>query len=70
MARHEFQPGKLIVGLFLTAAGAVFIGDAAGAWETPWFVAIPVVVGGTCLGGAAGTVARHLRRNRPSGEGH
>lgn len=70
MARHEFQPGKLVVGLFLTAAGAVFIGDAAGAWETPWFVVIPVVVGGACLGGAVGTVARYLRRNRPSGEGH
>ena len=29
MLRHEFQPGKLVAGLFLTAGGIAYAGDAA-----------------------------------------
>ncbi|MFH0516705.1 hypothetical protein ACHBTE_05955 [Streptomyces sp. M41] len=64
MLRHEFQPGRLMAGAALTATGALFIGDAADAWHTPWFVVIPLVVGGLCLAGAIGTVARGMRRHR------
>ncbi|MEU6529261.1 hypothetical protein ABZ869_08740 [Streptomyces sp. NPDC046928] len=64
MLRHEFQPGRLVAGAFLTAAGAVFVGDAADAWETPWFAVIPLVVGGLFLAGAVGLVARAARRHR------
>ncbi|MGY6025611.1 hypothetical protein [Streptomyces spinosirectus] len=64
MLRHEFQPGRLVAGLFLATAGVVFAGDAGGLWETPWFVVIPVVVGGLCLAGAAGVVSRAVRRRR------
>ncbi|MGW7661483.1 hypothetical protein [Streptomyces sp. NPDC054756] len=70
MLRHEFQPGRLVAGGFLTAAGAVFAGDAADAWETPWFAVIPLVVGGLFLAGAVGLVARAARRHRtPPGQG-
>jgi hypothetical protein len=62
--RHEFQPGRRVAGAFLTAAGAVFVGDAAGAWETPWFAVIPLVVGGLFLAGAVGLLARAARRHR------
>ncbi|MFI9807728.1 hypothetical protein ACIHEJ_25755 [Streptomyces sp. NPDC052301] len=62
MLRHEFQPGRLVAGLFLTATGVVYAGDAAGVWRTPWFVVVPLVVGGLCLGGATGVLARAIRR--------
>ncbi|AIS00070.1 hypothetical protein [Streptomyces glaucescens] len=62
MLRHEFQPGRLVAGCFLTLAGVVYAGDAGGAWETPWFVVIPLVVGGLCLAGAAGVLSRSIRR--------
>ncbi|MGW7254049.1 hypothetical protein [Streptomyces sp. NPDC054834] len=64
MLRHEFQPGKLVAGFFLTVAGAMYAGDAGGAWDTPWFAGIPVVVGGLCLAGAVGTLTRAIRRRR------
>ncbi|MFI9249171.1 hypothetical protein [Streptomyces sp. NPDC053069] len=62
MLRHEFQPGRLVAGLFLTAAGAAFAGDAGGLWETPWFAVVPLIVGGLCLAGLTAAVARGIRR--------
>ncbi|MFI8190683.1 hypothetical protein ACIF8T_18035 [Streptomyces sp. NPDC085946] len=67
MLRHEFQPGKLVAGLVLTAAGVVYAGDAGGLWDTPWFAVIPLVVGGLCLAGAAGFLAGRVRRRRGAG---
>ncbi|GLW45019.1 hypothetical protein Stsp02_06810 [Streptomyces sp. NBRC 14336] len=66
MLRHEFQPGRLVAGTFLTLAGVLFAGDAGGAWETPWFVAVPVVVGGLFLAGATGLLFRGIRRRNGS----
>ncbi|MCQ4205071.1 hypothetical protein M4J06_003586 [Streptomyces coelicoflavus] len=67
MLRHEFQPGRLVAGVFLMLAGVIYAGDARGLWETPWFVLVPVVTGGLCLAGAVGVVARtaHRRRGAP-----
>jgi ABC-type uncharacterized transport system permease subunit len=62
--RHEFQPGRLVAGLFLGLAGAVYAGDAGGAWETPWFVVFPLVTTGLFLAGAAAMVSRSIRRRR------
>ncbi|MER5751646.1 hypothetical protein [Streptomyces sp. NPDC002088] len=64
MLRHEFQPGKLVAGVFLIVAGTVYAGDAGGLWDTPWFVMIPLVVGGLCLAGAVGVLAKGIRRRR------
>ena len=64
MLRHEFQPGRLVAGTFLTLAGIIYAGDAGGAWETPWFVVIPIVVGGLCLAGAVGVLTRGIRKGR------
>ncbi|MGC3003457.1 hypothetical protein ACPF8X_35055 [Streptomyces sp. G35A] len=64
MLRHEFQPGKLVAGMFLTLAGVVYAGDAGGAWETPWFAVIPLVVGGLCLAGAVALLTGRIRRRR------
>jgi drug/metabolite transporter (DMT)-like permease len=62
--RHEFQPGRLVAGLFLALAGVVYAGDAGGLWDTPWFALIPVVVGGLCLAGAVAVLTRGVRRRR------
>ncbi|MFF7134831.1 hypothetical protein ACFZBZ_21050 [Streptomyces sp. NPDC008196] len=64
MLRHEFRPGKLVAGVFLTLAGITYAGDAGGAWDTPWFAVIPMVVGGLCLAGAVGLLARTVRNHR------
>ncbi len=64
MLRHEFQPGRLIAGAFLTLAGVAYAGDAGGAWETPWFVVIPLVTGGLCLAGSVGFLTGLARRRR------
>ncbi|MFI5677891.1 hypothetical protein [Streptomyces cellulosae] len=64
MLRHEFQPGKLVAGLFLTLAGVIYAGDAGGLWETPWFAVIPVVVIGLFLAGTVALVTSSLRRRR------
>ncbi|WP_251094588.1 hypothetical protein [Streptomyces sp. Caat 7-52] len=62
MLRHEFQPGKLVAGLFLTATGAAYAADAGGLWDIPWFAVVPLVVGGLCLAGATAAVTRGIRR--------
>ncbi|WAZ23592.1 hypothetical protein STRCI_004943 [Streptomyces cinnabarinus] len=67
MLRHEFQPGRLVAGAFLTLAGVIYAGDAGGAWETPWFVVIPVVMGGLGLAGATAVLSREIRRRRGAG---
>ena len=64
MLRHEFRPGKLVAGFFLTVAGITYAGDAGDAWDTPWFAVIPVVVGGLCLAGAVGLLTRAIRSRR------
>ncbi|MFI2643120.1 hypothetical protein [Streptomyces sp. NPDC018610] len=64
MLRHEFQPGKLVAGVFLVAAGVVYAGAADGLWRTPWFAAVPLVVGGLCLAGVTGLLSRTIRRQR------
>ncbi|GAB7103888.1 hypothetical protein JCM4814A_22020 [Streptomyces phaeofaciens JCM 4814] len=67
MLRHEFQPGRLVAGAFLTFAGVVYAGDAGGLWDTPWFAVIPMVVGGLCLAGATGVMAHAIRSRRGPG---
>ncbi|MGV9243235.1 hypothetical protein [Streptomyces sp. NPDC003710] len=66
MLRHEFQPGRLVAGAFLAAAGVVFVGDARGAWEAPWFAIVPIVGGGLCLAAVTGLLTRAIRRGRTS----
>lgn len=69
MLRHEFQPGRLVAGCFLALAGVVYAGDAGGAWETPWFAVIPLVVGGLFLAGVVGLIGRAVRRRRAAPAG-
>ncbi|MGW4272492.1 hypothetical protein ACWEGQ_09030 [Streptomyces seoulensis] len=64
MARHEFQPGKLVAGVFLIVAGVVYAGAAHGLWRIPWFTAVPLVVGGLFLAGVTALLNRTIRRHR------
>ncbi|MEU9590063.1 hypothetical protein ACGF7W_12520 [Streptomyces sp. NPDC048219] len=64
MLRHDFQPGRLVAGAFLTLAGVLYAGAAGGLWDTPWFVIIPVVTGGLCLAGAVGVLTAAVRGRR------
>ncbi|MFF6993702.1 hypothetical protein ACFY93_01860 [Streptomyces sp. NPDC008313] len=68
MLRHEIRPGKLVAGLFLACTGVVYAGDAGGWWTTPWFTALPLVVGGLSLAGATGAVSHAIRSRRPSAQ--
>ncbi|MEU4997664.1 hypothetical protein [Streptomyces sp. NPDC021622] len=61
MLRHEFHPGKLVLGLFLLIAAIAYAGDAGGLWDTPWFVAFPLLLAGLLLGGATAAVAYGIR---------
>ncbi|OAH16240.1 hypothetical protein [Streptomyces jeddahensis] len=64
MLRHEFQPGKLVAGAFLLAAGVAYLGDARGAWETPWYAIIPIVVVGLFLAAVTTGMTYAVRRSR------
>jgi len=67
--RHDFQPGRLIAGIFLTLAGIIYAGDAGGAWDTPWFAVIPLVIGGLFLATVVGALTYAIRlrhRKRPA----
>lgn len=62
MLRHEFQPGKLIAGIFVSIAGITGMGDARDAWETPWFAVIPLLMFGLALAGAVALLTGAIRR--------
>lgn len=61
---HDFRPGKLIAGLAVLTTALLYAGDAAGSWQTPWYVAFPVVFGGLFLSGAVGWTHYRMRRRR------
>ncbi|MEU1847992.1 hypothetical protein ABZ499_01585 [Streptomyces sp. NPDC019990] len=67
MLRHEPQPGKLAAGVVLTLAGVLYAGDAGGAWDIPWFLAVPLVMGGLSLAGVAALVTGRIRRRHATG---
>ncbi len=66
MLRHELQPGKLVAGLTLLAAGVLYAGDAADAWSVPWYAVIPIVVGGLVLAAVVAAANYGIRRRRRS----
>jgi hypothetical protein len=62
--RHDFQPGKLVAGVFLLGAAITFGGDARGLWSVPWFAMVPIVASGLSLAAATGTINKALRHRR------
>ncbi|MEU2394761.1 hypothetical protein [Streptomyces sp. NPDC007369] len=64
MQRHEFQPGRLLAGLILTAAGVLYLLDATGEADAPWLLVVPMAVGGLVLASLVGMVTYAVRRDR------
>lgn len=64
MRRHEFQPGRLLAGLVLITAGVLYLLDATGRADLPWFLVIPMTVGGLSLAALLGMVTYAVRRDR------
>ncbi|MFI7359873.1 hypothetical protein ACIBTP_38815 [Streptomyces avidinii] len=64
MRRHEFQPGRLIAGLVLVAAGVLYLLDSTGRADLPWFAIIPMALGGLSLAALVGLVTYAVRRDR------
>jgi hypothetical protein len=62
--RHEFMPGRLVVGVAALATASVYGGDLAGLWQAPWYVALPVVFDSLWLAGLAAWVGNRYRRRR------
>ncbi len=64
MARHDFEPGKLIVGLVLLGGCAAYLAAADGRLHFPSYLLLPVLVGGFCLAGVVSSVTFAVRRRR------
>ncbi|KNB51562.1 hypothetical protein [Streptomyces caatingaensis] len=62
MRRHDFEPGRLIVGLVLLGGGLAYLLEAAGRWHFPAYALLPALVGGLCLAGAVPSVTYLVRR--------
>ncbi|GAA0484292.1 hypothetical protein ABZ951_29155 [Streptomyces sp. NPDC046215] len=67
MRRHEFEPGKLVVGLVLLACGGAYLAAAHGSWHFPAFVLLPVLGAGFCVAGLVSSLALVVRRHRARG---
>ncbi|MFE9633848.1 hypothetical protein [Streptomyces sp. NPDC006463] len=64
MRRHEFQPGRLIAGLALLVAGVLYLLDSSGEADVPWFVVVPISLGGLSLAALVGMVTYAVRRDQ------
>ncbi|WP_330298134.1 hypothetical protein [Streptomyces sp. NBC_00503] len=64
MRTHEFQPGRLIAGLVLMAAGALYLLGAAGEADPPWFLVLLMTLGGLSFAAVVGLVTYAVRRDR------
>ncbi|GGT58663.1 hypothetical protein GCM10014713_60260 [Streptomyces purpureus] len=62
MLLHEFRPGRLLAGATGLTVATLFAGDAAGAWNTPGYVVVPLLCGGLGLAALATWIAYSLRR--------
>ncbi|MEU7566006.1 hypothetical protein AB0A99_08320 [Streptomyces fradiae] len=64
MPFHEFRPGRLVAGVTGLAVAAVYLGDAAGSWDAPWYAVVPLLSCGLSLAALAGWVGHRARRRR------
>lgn len=67
MRRHDFEPGKLVVGLVLLGGCAAYLAAAHGSWHFPAYALLPVLAAGFCLAGLVSFLAFVVRRARARG---
>ena len=64
MLRHEIRPGRAVAGVVMLALAASYAADAAGVWNVPWTLFVPLFAGGLWLAAGVTWVAYRLRRRR------
>ncbi|MFE5869988.1 hypothetical protein ACFQ6V_15255 [Streptomyces roseifaciens] len=64
MRRHDFEPGKLVVGLVLLGCAVAYLGAARGDLHFPSYVLLPVLAAGFCLAGVVSSIAFTVRRRK------
>lgn len=67
MWRHDFEPGKVVVGLVLIGGCLAYLAAADGWWHFPSYLLLPVMVAGFCVAGAVSSLAYAIRRHRARG---
>ncbi|MGW1072978.1 hypothetical protein [Streptomyces sp. NPDC002537] len=67
MRRHDFEPGKLVVGLMLLGGCFAYLAAAHGSWHFPSYALLPALGVGFCLAGLASSLALLVRRRRGRG---
>ncbi|MEU8889333.1 hypothetical protein [Streptomyces sp. NPDC048442] len=64
MLRHDFLPGRAVLGLTFLTATVLYAADASGTWDTPWWTLLPVIFGGLFVSAVAGWIGYGIRRRR------
>ncbi|GAA2505026.1 hypothetical protein GCM10010406_47120 [Streptomyces thermolineatus] len=67
MRRHEFEPARLLAGLAFAGIASAFAVDAAGGWDVPGWLVVPVLAAALGLAGLVSAVTRAVRARRPGG---
>ncbi|MEW2575879.1 hypothetical protein [Streptomyces syringium] len=67
MRRHDFEPGKLVIGLVLLGGCAAYLAAAAGRWHFPAYVLLPALGIALCVSGMVSALAVSVRRRRELG---
>ncbi|MEU3756009.1 hypothetical protein AB0H17_25125 [Streptomyces olivoreticuli] len=67
MRRHEFEPGKLVVGLVLLGGCFAYLAMAHGSWHFPAYAVLPALGIGFCVAGLVSSLAFAVRRHRTRG---
>ncbi|MCC2278801.1 hypothetical protein LKL35_25720 [Streptomyces sp. ET3-23] len=67
MGRHEFEPGKLVVGLVLIGGCLAHLAAVRGWVHLPVYFLLPVLAGGFCAAGLVSSLAFTVRRHRARG---
>ncbi|WP_326688494.1 MULTISPECIES: hypothetical protein [unclassified Streptomyces] len=62
MIKHPFEPSRLLLGLAMLAVAAVYLMDAAGVWEVPFWVPLAVLPAALLLAGCTALVTFTARR--------
>ncbi|MFI1796791.1 hypothetical protein ACH427_05435 [Streptomyces sp. NPDC020379] len=67
MRRHEFEPGKVVVGLVLLGGCFAYLALAHGTWHFPSYALLPALGIGFCAAGLVSSLTFALRRHRARG---
>lgn len=59
--RHEFQPGRFLLGLTFLAIALAYGGRQDGVWDGPWWLGFPVLGVGLFLAIAGAVVGQLVR---------